>query len=175
MYGPQPTSDSPVSAASMLRCQWCFVALPVGATTCPACGSAGVPDPRMQVPGADDAPVVPVDPLAAPTVPEGVTKLDEWWNEAVETGDQPARKPRLTYEDVEQRRMQTLAFIAFSVVLCAVIGWLAGPLVLQGPMEALSGTEVADPNDLRGMGAFLGLLAGFLVGATGGWVVWSSR
>jgi hypothetical protein len=156
--------------AVSLRCQWCMTAIPSGVTTCPTCGSSAIPDPRMVVPGAE-----PVTEQAIPVVadPGPAGEPTEWWREEDQDGVFSTRR-QPTFEEVEQRRTQTLLFIGGSIVVCVVIGWLLGPL-LAPALESLTGTPVEDPNDLRPTGMFFGLLAGFFVGALAGLVIWSGR
>ncbi len=71
--------------------------------------------------------------------------------------------------------MQSLVFMGGAVVVCAMLGWLIGPSLLVGPFEGLTGTEVEDLSDLRGMGTIGGLVIGMFIGATGGWVIWSDK
>ena len=79
------------------------------------------------------------------------------------------------FEEVERRRMQSIVFMGGAVVVCAMLGWLIGPSLLVGPFEGLTGTEVEDLSDLRGMGTIGGLVIGMFIGATGGWVIWSDK
>ncbi|MFW6075259.1 MAG: hypothetical protein ACOC9Y_06675, partial [Chloroflexota bacterium] len=51
-------------ASTRLTCQWCSVVLPEGETVCPTCGSSGVPDDEMVVPGSE----VLVDTEPAPEI-----------------------------------------------------------------------------------------------------------
>lgn len=168
MLNDLSTANAP-ARADTLHCQWCSVTLPAGQTVCPKCGSPGIPDPRL----GEAPPPAAALPEATPARP---VELVEWWREDEEAadGEQPRSRALPSYEEVERRRMMTLVFIGLSVVFCAVLGYLLGP-VLAGPMEALTGTPVENTAELRPTGAFIGLLAGFMVGATGGWIVWSGR
>ncbi len=91
-----------------------------------------------------------------------------------ETADTSPSTSRTSYLDVEDRQLQTYGVIIASVVFCVAVGWLAGPL-LAGPMESLTGTPIENTSDLRPTGGVLGLLAGFFIGATCGWIIWSGR
>lgn len=159
-------ADTPASAGA-LRCQWCSVPLDAGVTTCPTCGSPGIPDPRLDPPAAAETPARDANAAAQPT------ELVEWWREEDEEATR-SRKPLLSPDDADQRRMMTLAFIGSATVICVAAGWLAGPL-LAGVMENMTGMPVENTSDLRPTGAFLGLLAGFFVGALGGWMIWETR
>jgi len=109
------------------------------------------------------------EPLLASHEP---IELVEWWREDAASGS--TTRAQMTFEDAEQRRHQSLIFIAVAVIGCAIAGWLAGPL-LAGALESLTGTPVADTSDLRPTGGFLGILTGFMVGAAGGWLIWSGK
>jgi hypothetical protein len=130
---------------------------------CPTCGSAGIPDPTMVVPDEEPEP--------EPVVQQQV-ELVEWWREDEEPG-KPTRQ-QLSVADTEARRQQSIIFIVAAVLVCAVAGWLAGPL-LAGAMESLTGTPVENTGDLRPTGGFIGVMLGFMVGAFGGWMIWASR
>lgn len=158
--------DSSISSSS-LRCHWCAVTLQMGVATCPTCGSSGIPDHRMSVPGSDSTDGGDVATPARASV-------DDLSPGDIETSDRPPTTSNVSYLDIEDRQLQTYGIIIVSVVVCAAIGWLAGPL-LAGPMESLTGTPVANTSDLRPTGGFLGMLAAFLVGATSGWIIWSGR
>jgi hypothetical protein len=141
-----------------------------GVTTCPTCGSPGIPDPRVNAP-LDTAPP-PMPAVADEALPP---ELTEWWREEDETN--PGREGRrvMTEMEADQRRTQALIIMVCAALACIFIGWLIGPTMLVGPMENFTGTPVEDPSSLRSLGAFLGLLAGMLVGAVSGWVIWSSK
>ena len=115
----------------------------------------------------DASPVLETEPTNQKPI-----ELVEWWREDEAAGT-PARV-QMSFADAEQRRQQTLVFIAIAVLGCAVAGWLAGPL-LAGAMESLTGTPVEDTGDLRPTGGFLGIMVGFMVGAAGGWMIWSGK
>jgi hypothetical protein len=83
-------------------------------------------------------------------------------------------KQRLSFEEAERRKVQTYCVIGVSVAFFMLTGWLAGPM-LSGTIEHFTGTPVENGSDLRPMGAILGLMVGFFIGATGGWVVWSGK
>lgn len=99
-----------------------------------------------------------------------------WREDELSTIDEPPASGRatMTFQEAENRQMRTLVFAAVSVLVCAFIGWLAGPL-LAGVIESLSGTPVENTSDLRPMGAFFGLLTGFFIGGLGGVVIWAGR
>lgn len=163
-----------------LRCQWCSVPLAAGVTVCQTCGSAGIPDPRMTVPDVTDPETRQVDPLrkalTSDNVPAGEAGLVEWWRDETLDGagsEAPARV--VDFEAVERRRMQSIVFMGGAVVVCAMLGWLIGPSLLVGPFEGLTGTNVEDLSDLRGMGTIGGLVIGMFIGASGGWVIWSDK
>ena len=171
---PQPAdAASQPQVAEALRCQWCSVPLDPGVTVCPRCGSAGVPDPvaTAQAQALAEAEAARRAP-ASPAEDAPPAELKEWWKD--EIAEATSSRRQLTYDEVERRRNQTLLFIAGAVIVCAFLGWLAGPL-LRPAMENLTGTPVEDTGDLRPTGLFLGVLFGFLVGATGGWVIQSSK
>ena len=164
--GAAIATDQPTSQP---RCQWCTNPLPEGATTCANCGSSAT-DPTMSLPDAE--PAVEAQP-EAPTLPQD--ELAEWWNEEVVDADgRPIPKPQASYDEVEQRRMQTLKIIGGALLVCAVRGWLLGP-ALSGPLESLTGTPVEDSGELRSTGLFLGVLAGLFVGAISGMAIWSGK
>ena len=175
--GLDPAPDT--AQASALRCQWCSVPLMPGVTICPTCGSPGIPDPRMTVAGLNDSDVDEPEPASEEFVAHPKTddtgELVEWWREESKAADTAHTREQLSYEEVEQRQVQTLAFIGIAVVVCAVLGWIIGPALLEGPIESLTGTPVEQRSDLRGMGTFIGLIVGMFIGATGGWVIWASR
>ena len=159
-----------------LRCQWCSQTLPAGVTDCPTCGSLGAPDPRLNMPGEGPTPALDASSAvmasnAQVALGEGAA-LPEWWLDDDDAG--ASHKPTMTLADVEQRRARALVTIGAAVVLCVALGWLLGPQ-LAGGFERLTGSPVENPDDLRGTGAFLGMLTGMFVGATGGWLIWSSK
>lgn len=167
---PASTQETAGDAASHpLHCQWCAMSLQPGVTTCPSCGSRSIPDSRMIVPGTEHA---------AQTTAESIVTSPEIAVPAVEQSRESDSSlpplPKLSYLEMEDRQLQTYGVIIVSVIVCVALGWLAGP-TLSGPMEALTGTPVENTADLRPTGGFLGLLAGFLIGATGGWAIWSGR
>ena len=177
----QAISAAQGTAAGTLRCQWCSVPLQPGVTTCPTCGSPGIPDPRLSVTDLDEPASHTANPIGIPAVGNAVIndeqRLVEWWKHETLNADpldEPATKLP-SFEEIEQRRMQSMLFIGGAVLVCAFLGWLIGPSLLVGPFEGLTGTTVEDPSDLRGMGTIGGILAGLFIGATGGWVVWSGR
>ena len=160
------------SAALGLHCQWCMTTLPAGDALCPACGSAGVPDLRLAASASElvSAPATLAATHRAPALAQ--PELVEWWRDDDE-GD-AAPPTTLSLADVERRRTQTFVAIGVAVVSCIALGWLAGPL-LAPAIERLTGTTIEHPHDLRGTGAFLGTLVGMFIGATGGWIIWSSK
>ena len=123
----------------------------------------------MIVPGSEREEQGPIEPIVASA------DADVPWLELPDESDSPfLRSPKASYLESEDRQLQTYGIIIAAVVACVALGWLAGPL-LAGPMESLTGTPVENTADLRPTGGFLGLLAGFLIGATGGWAMWSGR
>lgn len=154
-----------------LRCQWCSVPLTSGVTICPTCGSPGVPDPRFTKPEPErDASALLLEGVVdtsviAPWRDDGLPSLDD---------PSPATRKQLTFQEVESRQLRTIMFAAASVLVCAFLGWLAGPL-LSGVIESFTGTPVENTGDLRPMGAFFGLLTGFLISGIGGVVIWAGR
>jgi len=174
----QSTSDD--AGAGALRCQWCSVPLAAGVTTCPTCGSPGIPDPRMTVAGLNDLATGQPEPLSNTMAVSDITgdevELTEWWRNEPSAGDlNETPLQTLNFEDIERRRMQSIGFIVGAVVVCTFLGWLIGPSLIVKPFEGLTGTTVENLDDLRTMGAIGGMIAGMFVGATGGWVIWSSR
>jgi hypothetical protein len=170
-----------VANSGALRCQWCSVPLPAGVTTCPTCGSPGIPDPRLAAGDLNESEIPALDPIktAAATAPDitDERELVEWWKHETLNAD-PIEEPLPTtpsFADVERRRMQSFAFISGAVFVCAMLGWLIGPSLLVGPFEGLTGTTVEDLSDLRGMGTLGGIIIGLFIGSTGGWAIWSSR
>lgn len=164
-----------------LRCQWCSVPLATGVTICPTCGSPGIPDPRLTAPGLTDT----IEPTPAQN-PDTGTRADA--TSANTTGNPPLLWPEdispsevaeaplnsIDFDAVERRRMLSMLFIGGGVLFCALLGWLIGPTLLQGPFESLTGSPVENPDDLRTMGTISGLMIGMCIGATAGWVVWSA-
>lgn len=173
-------SQAPGAEQQALRCQWCSVPLAASRTICPTCGSPGIPDPRMSVPGPTEPeasrPGQPANAgMAGGATREG-SEPPEWWrDEAIAGGAADVPLTTMSFEDVERRKMQSLTFIGGAVLVCALLGWLIGPSLLVGPFERVTGANVEDLSDLRGMGAMGGMIAGMFIGATGGWVIWSSR
>ena len=165
-------ASTPAQLAGALRCQWCNTALPAGATLCPACGSAGVADPRLT--GIADVPVGLVEAVPELASRADAAELVEWWRDNDDPDDDADAAPKMSLAELESRRMRTFVAIGVAVVVCVALGWLAGPL-LAPAMERLTGTTVEHPSDLRGAGTFLGVLVGMFVGAVGGWIIWSSN
>jgi len=135
----------------------------------------------MTVVGADEPAVRTLDPIGVPAAEAVIApdeqQLVEWWKHEtlnVEPLDEPAT-PLPSFEDIEQRRMQSMIFIGSAVIVCALLGWLIGPSLLIGPFEGLTGTTVENPSDLRGMGTIGGILAGLFIGSAGGWVIWANK
>ncbi len=163
-----------------LRCQWCSVPLATGVTICPTCGSPGIPDPRMTVAGLNDAIDITQAPTHRTSAPVVGLNVDhepvEYWNEDASIGDE-AETPvqSIDFDAVEQRRLMSMILIGSSVLVCALLGWLIGPTLLQGPFESLTGSPVENPSDLRTTGMVGGLMIGMFIGATAGWVVWSTN
>lgn len=147
------------------RCVWCTAVLSEGATVCPSCG-ASVTDPALTLPDADPPVAEPaaVQPSAEPVVPPP--------DLPAEAEEQPTR-PGMSYDELEQRRLETWIWIGIALIVCAVLGWLLGPL-LSGPVESMTGVPVEDTDDLRPTGLFIGVLFGFLFGGIAGMVTWAN-
>jgi hypothetical protein len=107
--------------------------------------------------------------------PAPAVELVEWWREDEETDEEAGRNTRMSEADASRRRNQSIVIMVAAAVACVFIGWLLAPTLLAEPMENFTGTPVEDPESLRSLGAFFGLLAGLLVGATSGWVIWASK
>lgn len=175
---PSGTLSAAEHAATSLRCQWCSLPLAEGITTCPTCGSPGIPDPRLSPSSSSDLP-------ASARAGDGINILDPWRDAEFSAPRLPLEldpdfessslpQTGLSWQDAERRQLNTILFACGAVLVCAFVGWLAGPL-LAGSMESFTGTPVEDPSDLRPMGAIIGLLTGFGVGAMGGIVIWANR
>lgn len=170
MTALHPTDDftRDQGQSSGLTCQWCSVRLPEGKAICPTCGSAGIPDLSLSVPGTElFEPPMTVEPQ------QPRETLDEWWLED-DGGAAAIQQPRRT-ELFEDRLFKTVGILAACAVVCAFIGWLAGPPFLAPLMENITGTPVEDTSDLRPMGTILGLLTGLFFGAALGWVFQAER
>jgi uncharacterized Zn finger protein (UPF0148 family) len=172
-------SEPPTTERQSLRCQWCAVPLATGTTICPTCGSAGIPDPRMTVASLADSgadqPVQAGNAVTAVTVGNDV-ELVEWWQPETPDGELAEEsRNTLDFDAVERRRTQSLMVIGGAGVVCALLGWLIGPSLLESPFERLTGATVEDPADLRTMGTIGGVIAGLFIGATCGWVIWSDN
>jgi hypothetical protein len=167
--GVPAAADAP--SADGLRCQWCFVPLAAGTTICPTCGSPGVPDPRFTKPEPEPA----VPDLLLEGI-DGAPVIAPWRDDDLSVLNDPPTSKRntMTFQEAENRQMRTIVFAAVSILVCAFIGWLAGPL-LAGTIESFTGTPVENTGDLRPMGAFFGLLTGFFIGGLGGVVIWAGR
>jgi hypothetical protein len=145
------------------------VRLPVGETRCPTCGSPGVPDPNLHAPG--------IGLLEEPAVVEQIEskgELHEWWLDEDVVESAPSRQTR-TPDLIEDRLLKTVGILAAAGAVCAILGWLIGPLFLSPLMESITGTPVESAGDLRPMGATLGLLVGLFFGAGFGWVLQPER
>jgi hypothetical protein len=162
----KPTASA-VGSGGALRCQWCIEALPAGTSRCPSCGSNAIPDPVLSedLPASVEAVVLEADPPAA----QG--ELREWWRD--DEAEEPDRKPRITPDEAERRTVVTITSLVGAAVFCIFIGWLIGPRFLEPLMENITGAPIDNPDDLRGLGAFIGLLGGLFIGATGGWIIWA--
>lgn len=156
------------SRSSGLTCQWCSVRLPEGKAICPTCGSPGVPDPTLSAPGIE---ILEPEVKAEPVKPK--EELDEWWlaDDVQATVASPARNGEL----FEDRLLKTIGILAGTGAVCAFIGWLLGPIFLAPLMESITATPVESQDDLRPMGAIMGLLIGLFFGASYGWVAQADR
>jgi hypothetical protein len=160
------------SSPAVMRCQWCSVPLKPGVVLCPTCGSPGIPDPRLSAPEPE-----PLDVQMVSSVMESDI-IAPWRSDddvAISTASSSGSRAQMTFQEAERRQVRSIVFVAGSVLVCAVLGWLAGPLFLTGVIESFTGTPVENPDDLRPMGAFFGLTSGFLIGGIGGVVIWSDR
>lgn len=157
----QGTQGASTGNAGRLTCQWCAVQLPAGEKVCPTCGSAGVPDTSMIVPGVSEEPSVSeldVEEIA-------VDELVEWWNEEAEV-------ERQTYRNSAQRSddpMPVILGLVGAGLFCIVAGVIGMPYMAP-VIERNIGVVIEDPNDLRPIGGIIGLLAGLFIGAIGMWV-----
>ena len=95
-------------------------------------------------------------------------ELDEWWLDD-EPESQPVARIQQSATLDEDRLLKTAAILIGTAVICAFIGWLAGPL-LAPAMENITGSPVRDTNDLRPMGSIFGFLSGLFLGACIGWI-----
>lgn len=152
------------SSSGRLTCQWCSVQLPAGVTRCPTCGSPGIPDPSMTVPGID---LLESGPVADPVKP--AEELDEWWLDD-ESGASTAAQALASTPLPEDQILKTVGILVAAALIFGFIGWLAGPLVLAPAMEDITGSPVEHLSDLRPMGAVLGLITGLFFGACVGWI-----
>jgi hypothetical protein len=170
--------DEPVTTmvGEALRCQWCSVPLPANVTICPNCGSPGVPDPRFSDPMDSGGPTGPLAARLRAPAPDAV--LDPWREDTTDGPQldfsEPPAPQQISWEDAERRQFNTILIAGVAVISCALVGWLAAPL-LAGVVENLTGTPVENTSDLRPFGALLGLLSGFAIGAIAGIVIWSNR
>ncbi|MEZ4520843.1 MAG: hypothetical protein R3A46_04215 [Thermomicrobiales bacterium] len=143
----------------VLRCQWCSVDLPPGVTVCPTCGSSGI-DGAMIVPGAGQISTAKQPSIA----PKSDEELVEWWNEADEDS---------TYKNSsadEQDQLPVILGLVGTAIVCVALGAFVAPMLLASAFESSLGVTVDNPNDLRPLGAILGLLTGAFIGAIGMWV-----
>lgn len=151
-----------------LNCQWCAVQLAQGVTICPTCGSPGLPDAALSVPGGDRLRDEPFE--VRQKAPE---ELIEWWRDEAEESSRSASGGSVYRNSgvaQETDPLVTVAALGGAVVVCVALGILAAPL-LAPLMESITGVEVENVNDLRPMGGIIGLLTGLFVGAILSWVV----
>lgn len=146
------------AVGATLTCQWCSKQLPPGETVCPICGSSGVPDESLTVPGInhpDDLSKLEVSELSAEQINEVMQEESEslYRNSAADEPD-PA---------------VTLLAVAGAVVISVIMGVIAAPL-LATPMENTLGVVIDDPSDLRPLGGVIGMLVGMFLGAIAMWV-----
>lgn len=142
-------------------CQWCATILPAGETRCPACGSPGIPDPTMQVPGAEEvAPATMPDHEPDPLLPD-----PEVW-------DTPEPLPR---SDTGTNALNTIMVLAACGFVFALIGAAIGPYFISPVIESITGAPVEQASDVRPMGAIVGLIIGLFAGATWGWIAAADR
>jgi hypothetical protein len=168
----QPTGDAPAETDSeQLTCQWCAVQLAPGVSVCPTCGSPGVANADLHLPG--DERLREETPVVQPKAPD---ELVEWWRDDELDADGAAGGSvyRNSASAQESDPLMTVAWMAVAVVVCVALGILAAPL-LAPLMESITGVEVEDVDDLRPMGGIIGLLVGLCVGAMLGWVVQPRR
>lgn len=117
----------------------------------------------MTAPGIEILEPVPVVEMTNP--PE---ELDEWWLDD-ESAAQPAARAQSSVALDEDRLLKTAGILIGTAVICAFVGWLAGPL-LAPAMESVTGSPVQDTGDLRPMGSIFGFLSGLFLGACIGWI-----
>lgn len=159
------------AGTALLSCQWCSVQLAPGVSICPTCGSPGVPNADLRVPGSERLQEeVPAVQLKAPD------ELVEWWrdDEADADGAPRGNVYRNSSAARDSDPLMTVAALGGAVVVCVALGILAAPL-LAPLMENITGVEVENVNDLRPMGGIVGLLTGLFVGAILSWVVQPRR
>lgn len=151
------------AASQTLTCQWCSVTLPAGTTTCPTCGSTGVPDKSMVI---SDVPELsdesPGTALAIPS--NGQVELKEWWNEDGEI--EPYRNSAQEQGDM----MPVILGLLGTAVVCVLLGVLVAPPLLASAFEKNLGVTVDSTSDLRPLGGVLGLLTGAFISAIGLWI-----
>lgn len=109
-----------------------------------------------------------LEPLPAKDPVKPPEELDEWWLDD-ESASQPAARPRSSVALDEDRLLKTAGVLIGTAVVCAFMGWLAGPL-LAPAMENTTGSPVENTNDLRPMGSIIGFLFGLFIGAFAGWI-----
>jgi hypothetical protein len=143
-------------ATSQLVCQWCTNPISGDATECPSCGAV-LPRPELAVPELSETRVGTVEfENEAAEARAMLARLEQGGNSS------PARRAsRDTSDD--------LLLIAVILVGCAVLGGLAGwlllPPILSDLFAAHLGIESDDLNDFRRMGAFIGTMGSLLFGA----------
>jgi len=155
----EAAAERSATTSETLRCQWCMVDLPAGATVCPNCGSAGI-DPSMTAP--DTAPPVSEAELLVEPQPED--ELVEWWNDADEA---------TTYKSTSsepQSQMPVILGLLGTAAVCVILGVVVAPIALASVFESSLGVTIENHNDLRPLGGIIGLLVGAFIGAIGMWI-----
>lgn len=149
------------ATTATLTCQWCSVTLSPGVTTCPTCGSTGVPDNSMIIP---DIPELHVDSQQDPltVAQKGEGELTEWWND-----ETPAYR---NSAEEEGSSMPVIVGLLGTGVVCVLLGLFVAPTLLASAFESSLGVTVDSTSDLRPLGGVLGLLTGAFIGAIGLWI-----
>jgi hypothetical protein len=155
--------------ATMRRCQWCGEQLSDEQAVCPGCGAV-VAGPLLDDEAGETAVVAADAPDPAPEA----AALIEWWRDDNPEVEAVRAQRQLTFEEAERRSLLSIAVIVCAAALCLLLGLASAPL-LAPLIESLTGSPVQDTSDLRPLGGLLGLLGGLLVGAIGGWIIWSNR
>lgn len=153
---------TPPVSAGKLTCQWCATVLPDGETRCPACGSPGIPDPTMQVPGAGE--IVTALFTNEERSPEEILLEPEEW------AAPPPPKP-----DTSDQILNNIVILAGCGIVFALLGAMLSPFFISPLIESVTGAPVERAADVRPMGGIAGLIAGLLIGATWGWISAADR